>query len=107
MCKFDLLIIHFKSWVKVSYTHIGHLLYPQQYCLREADFESISSISAKYSPPGVCPYSSHLPAYAIAAQFTNNYMPLDNIQTWCVNKNTPFEGHLKGLICLLLFKYDT
>jgi hypothetical protein len=49
--------------------------------LREADFESISSISAKYSPPGVCPYSSHLPAYAIAAQFTNNYMPLDNIQT--------------------------
>lgn len=47
MSKFDLLLIHFMSWVKVSFTLIIHMLYPQQYCLRETDFASISNISAK------------------------------------------------------------
>jgi len=45
MSRFDLLLIHFMSWVKVSYTLIIHMLYPQQYCLHEADFASISNIS--------------------------------------------------------------
>jgi hypothetical protein len=45
MSKFDLLLIHFMSWIKISYTLVIHMLCPQQRCLREADFASISIIS--------------------------------------------------------------